>query len=1137
MNIGNSEPCVKKSVSLVLCTLMALSFMLSSSAAWGSSANLANGELSHDQGLLSLRGTAMSTTITLYYKSLRSKTGVMGQGWTHSYDIGLTSGSSGWLVFAEGPTSRLYKPSGSIYLSQSGDYSTLVKNADGTCVITEQSGLTHRFDPAGKIVSRTDKNGNTMTFAYTGGNLTGITDGAGRTTTLAYDANNVLTSITDPKGNVYSFAYTTGLLSSVTNPDGGQWSYTYDVGGFILTKTDPAGRATTYTYDANHKVISGTDPAGIARSVVYPSLSASASAITTFTEADGGIWTYNNDRSKGTLTSKTDPYLNVTSYTYDANRNMLTKTEPVVGTTTYTYDANGNMTSEKNPLNQTTTYTYNGLGQVLTSSGPQGTTTNTYDGSGNLLTATDAANATTTYEYDAKGNMTKITTAKGQVTTMTYDSAGFLASTTDPTGAVTTSTYDANGNLATQTDPAGKVTTFEYDGMNRLTKVTDPLGNVTTYGYDKRGNRTTVTDANGNTTTSTYNDEGQVLTSTDAQGNVTTYTYGTSGCTSCGGGVGKLTALTDAKGQTTNWQYDLLGRLTRETDPLQKNTAYQYDPAGNMILRTDANGVAISYGYDPLKRLTGKGYPDGSSLTYTYDTTGRIQTAANGNVSYTYAYDAAGRTTSVTDSRGYTTTYEYDQVGNRTKMTFQPGTADQRVTTYAYDDAGRLTGITSPAGTFTYGYDTLGRRTSLAYPNQVTASYGYDDGGRLTSLTHAAGGNTIASFTYTLDKVGNRTSKAAAELETYAYDLVYRLLTVTATKPEVFSYDAVGNRQTGPGAKDTGYLYNAGNQMTQGRRLAYGYDNAGNQTTRTVAGATDRSWTQSWDYENRLATVTMSKGAETRIVTFLYDSQGRRTWKQLTTTVDGVAATSSWRYVYDNDNILLEIYTDPSGAVEKTFYTHGANVDEHLALERNGQFYYYHADGLGSVTTITDANHNVVQSYAYDSFGMVKPATGFRNSYTYTGREWDKETGLYYYRARYYDPMEGRLISKDPISFAGGDVNLYGYVQNNPINYIDPTGLATVTSNPYIDADMFFDYVVRTIRVKTNSLMRPLCRKACEYYFDKIASKLRVKGLAKECVNEVKPDICSELCDNRLFNDGIDNDVLDIYNNGITSNK
>jgi len=136
----------------------------------------------------------------------------------------------------------------------------------------------------------------------------------------------------------------------------------------------------------------------------------------------------------------------------------------------------------------------------------------------------------------------------------------------------------------------------------------------------------------------------------------------------------------------------------------------------------------------------------------------------------------------------------------------------------------------------------------------------------------------------------------------------------------------------------------------------------------------------------------------------------------------------------------LEIYTDPNNNTAKTFYTHGPGTDEHLALERNGSFFYYHADGLGSITAITDQNEAVVQKYDYDSFGNTSPATGFRNSYAYTGREYDQEAGLYYYRARYYDPMDGRFINKDPIGFRGG-INLYAYALNNPIRYRDPKGL------------------------------------------------------------------------------------------------
>ena len=153
--------------------------------------------------------------------------------------------------------------------------------------------------------------------------------------------------------------------------------------------------------------------------------------------------------------------------------------------------------------------------------------------------------------------------------------------------------------------------------------------------------------------------------------------------------------------------------------------------------------------------------------------------------------------------------------------------------------------------------------------------------------------------------------------------------------------------------------------------------------------------------------------------------------------VDGTVTS----YIYDMEDIRFE--TDGVGAITAE-YTHGSGIDEPLAMRRAGQNYYYHVNGLGSVTALTDSTKIVVQSYVYDSFGQIISQTGsIQNPYTYTGREYDEETGMYYYRARYYDANMGRFINEDPIGFLGGDVNLYAYVGNNPVNWIDPLGLCT----------------------------------------------------------------------------------------------
>ncbi len=141
--------------------------------------------------------------------------------------------------------------------------------------------------------------------------------------------------------------------------------------------------------------------------------------------------------------------------------------------------------------------------------------------------------------------------------------------------------------------------------------------------------------------------------------------------------------------------------------------------------------------------------------------------------------------------------------------------------------------------------------------------------------------------------------------------------------------------------------------------------------------------------------------------------------------------------MYGNEDIILEYNT---GNQITARYTHGPGIDEPLAVQQYTGTYYYHADGLGSIGAMTDTTGAVVQTYIYDDFGIIKQQTGpITQPYTYTAREYDTETGLYYYRARYYDPVAGRFITRDPIGFEGG-INQYAYVGNNPVNWGDPSG-------------------------------------------------------------------------------------------------
>ncbi len=966
-------------------------------------------------------GGPFTTSLAFSYNSMDPRIGPLGRKWSHNYDVALVQNANGSITIREGNVRSYYKLVNGVYVPKTGDYSVLTKAAT-TFTLAYKGGGSKTFNSAGQMTAMTDTYGNTLAFAYdtSSGNLTTITESTWRSTSFGYE-NNRITSITDPTGNIYRILYDGNLIKSVTRPDGSKWQYTYyDTKGYIWTKTDPMDMVTTYVYDASHRVMTGTDSAG-AITVSHPTDLTTVRSSSVI-QSDGGTWQYTYDSATGNVASATDPFGNSTWKYYNADRTLRAKTVPfdidTMLTTFFTYDSHGNVLTQTDPVDisiytpaidpatvniaglatlnppikTAVSYTYDyanndQMGSVTDHRGSAATTTTyqyTVENGYKVTRVTDPDSHVTTTRYHMNGNIKDLTDANGQVTTYTYypDTpanrtaavVGLLYEVTGPDGVITRYTnYDKNGNLleikTIGTDNREIRTVQQFDGMNRLKTVTRFAqglpDNVTAYNYDNYGNRNYQKDPEGKETNFLYDGKGHVTKVTDAQQHETQYLYGGTGgtsCTSCGGGSDKLTAVIDAKEQTTSFEYDLLGRLVLETDPLQKKIRYTYYDHGKVREKIDATTapgkVLINYYYDTLGRLTTKRYADNSQESYTYDPKGRLQTATNANIGYTFIYYDNGWLKSVIDSNGNAINYDqYDGIGQKKLMTLFPGTADQRQITYGYDPANlaRIKTITSAAGVFTYGYDNYGRRNSLVYPNGTSAAYGYDDLNRLTSLTHNNGASAFLTYGYTHDQAGNRKTRTGTTPESYDYDEVYRLkqaVTVTGTKN--YTYDAVGNRQSGPGAKDSAYQYDAANRMTTGRLFNYLYDNSGNQIARTIPTAPDKGWALTWDYENRLVKMEQSKGTtEKRTITFKYDPMGRRIEKKLVTTTNGTTKTTTYAYVYDGDNIVLEMATDAS-VTTKTFYTHGQRPDEHLALERNGQYFFYHADGLGSVTAITN---------------------------------------------------------------------------------------------------------------------------------------------------------------------------------------
>jgi RHS repeat-associated protein len=306
---------------------------------------------------------------------------------------------------------------------------------------------------------------------------------------------------------------------------------------------------------------------------------------------------------------------------------------------------------------------------------------------------------------------------------------------------------------------------------------------------------------------------------------------------------------------------------------------------------------------------------------------------------------------------------------------------------------------------------------------------------RLLSVLHQVGSVTVDGASYSYDPAGNRLSKTdllASVTSNYSYDPLYELTGVSqgTGTTESYTYDAVGNRLSSLGMSP--YTYNSSNQLTSLPSGSYTYDRNGSALTKPDG----TSYT--WDYENRLKQVTLPGTAGT--VTFKYDPFGRRVQKAFTQG----GTTTTTNYLYDGRNLLEEI--DNTGSVlarytQTAHDTGSRHLDEPLAELRSGTTSYYHQDGLGSVTSLSNGAGALANTYTYDSYGKLTASTGtITNPLQYTAREFDSETGIYQYRFRYYDQNVGRFLTEDPLAFGGG-TNFYAYVTNDPVDIVDPFGL------------------------------------------------------------------------------------------------
>ncbi|MFD1149819.1 RHS repeat-associated core domain-containing protein [Saccharothrix hoggarensis] len=1014
---------------------------------------------------------------------------------------------------------------GNVWKNTYNEFNELVRSTDA-----ENHSISHTYDERGLRTTSTDQRGKVTRYEYiapgrpNSGLLAAVISPEGRRGEAEYDETGRRVASIDPRGTAPRadrHEFTTRFrydaqdrVVEVREPGKRHSSRTeHDEVGRVVRTVNPEGVTIENRYLANGRLAAVTDHRKTT-SITYTNAGRRGSVRIEMGRGEQDVVTAYRYNAKGMLHQVVSPRGNVpgaveadftTTYRYDANDNLVRISRPYpngqVVHKDIKVDELDRTTSTVDEFNKPSTFDRDNTGRVTATKDTLGRSlTMGYDRNGRQTSTTDGGRNTTKWTYDEAGNKIRQETATGGVTTWTYSDDGLLLSATEPRGNVQGA------------DRERFTTHFEYDLAGNRTKVIDPLDHVTVSTYDANNRLTSETDANNHTTHYRYREDNQIesVHAPDAKyhrhephGGATVYGYHADGL---------LATIRDPNHHVRRIDYDRAGRPTRTTDPLGRAVEATYDVESNLV-------AAITRG--PHEHHLGDAERAKRTIVDTYDIVGRRVARALGDSGpkYSWAYDAKDRVTAYGDplgvrkvsyddenqitrvtreeaaGRSETFDYEYDARGNITSRAYPDGT---RVTS-GYDADSRLSELTvsgsgtgSRAGTWRFGYDVAGRRTTTTLPaaTGLVERRDYDDAGRLTAIGTERGQGTgapadvqdpISAYRLDLDPVGNpvkvtTTRGGVSEAVAYAYDPADRVASAcyAATTCDEhaqaagridYTYDLVGNRlsqkRTGTAGSDTTrYHYDAADQLVRravhqrhagsapdgeehGERatfIDYDYDLNGNQTK---AGRE----TFAYNLDNTLASATTGG----RTTTFAYDATGLRL---TATSGEGQAATTqrwSWDVNGTLPQIALDTTVNAAGATtERRGFAYGPD-DEPLALldAATGAHPYTH-DWLGGVANMLSPSGVPEAGYDYDPFGNPRRGgtlapgdpTGPANPLKFTGAYQDSSSGEgnYYLRARNYNPDTGRFTSTDPMPVPGPAISAYAYAENNPLSYTDPTG-------------------------------------------------------------------------------------------------
>ena len=1047
-------------------------------------------------------GGPLSLGFSRYYGSQLSASGFttsLGTNWMSNFDVGLKSAGTKAQVLLFTGTMVEFKKTGINWslISPLDIPYVLQQSASSFTFSNPYTGTSYLFSAAGALTGVSDRAGNSLaiipgpngptraswgpyslTFTYTGKQLTGVRDQSGREVRYGY-TGPLLTSYTDLTGQVYKYSYTTagkltGLMTQKQYPLGETpATQTYDTAGRVVTQTDASSNATAFAYDgkigtkitaptgqvntqasdSNGSVGLLTNPLGAVAKFAYDS----SNRRTAITDRSGNTVSFTYDSVSGALASRKDPLGNSTGFTYTPQQQAgatfftFTGIAHADGTkTSLVYSPQGDVTGVTRRDGSVVGYSYDQFGRVTSYTAPNNAMTLfSYNNDFTISSVQDALGNRTSFSYDANSRPSKIMDPNGSVEALTYDQRGAVKSFTDSTGSTLTTAYDADGRVSGITNWYGGTTVYSRTPDGKLSSYTDSLGNVRKFGYDTLLRPASFTNPLGQTLRFTRDAGGRLLSLSNDSGVRATYTYTPEG---------QLTSFKDSLARTWMYGIDPAGRRSSVTTPLGNKTAFTFDKLGRMSSVTDALGSVSSIQYDALGRTVQISLP-GNLVTKIARNTLGLATAVtdpNGNV-WPRSYDILGRIASRTDPLGNTTSYSYngfrlsgsttpmatlsvvsDAAGRITSRTYSDGTA----LNYSYDAAGRLisadgvslkrdvAGQMTASNGIAVQRDPLGRVTGLQYADGKSITYLYSPSGKLSQMADWTGATTTFSYDAAGEMVAMQRPNGVAS--TYAYDADGRLTQlVTGSLASInLTRDATGkitsadrNLPVAPVVSDgsQSYTYDVASQLASATTDASG----------RVTAQDSRTYT--WDGASRLRSFT-DAGTP---VSLTYDALG-----EIASLTNGGGTQN---YVFDYALGLPALSIVQQAGTDLRYYAYLPDGRLLYSIEAaDNSHKFYHFDETGNTAFLTDDSGKITDSYAITPYGemVYHPGTS-DNPFTFQGQYGviQEASGLYYMRSRHYEAQTARFLSRDTVVVTDPrGITPYNYARGNPMLFNDPLG-------------------------------------------------------------------------------------------------